>query len=229
MRHVGFALRGRLHILLQDGYEFDVDSGDLMAVPAGHDAWVVGDEPFEIVSWSGVRGWLGSREAALERFVTNLVLTDIVGSTPLAARLGDRSWGELLGQFLDDARDTIARYRGQLVDLTGDGVLARFDGAQTAVHAAIALRDSAAELELPIRAAVHTGEVEVADGGLRGVALHQVARMLAVAGPTEIVVSATTRALVGAPGLEFVDKGEFELRGLDGTYRLYTFALRSSS
>jgi class 3 adenylate cyclase len=225
LRHVGVCLGGRLHILLDDGYEFEVAKGDVMIMPASHDAWVVGDEPFEFIGWSGVRGWLGALEAGLERILTTLVMTDIVGSTSIARRLGDRTWGELLGQFAGSARDTITRYRGQLVELTGDGVLARFDGAVRAVRCAAALRSEAAELDLPIRAIVHTGEVEVADGNLRGVALHEAARMLGLAGEGEILVSATTRALASEPGLTFSDRGEHELRGLEGSYRLYCLDL----
>jgi class 3 adenylate cyclase len=225
LRHVGVCLGGRLHILLDDGYEFEVAKGDVMIMPSGHDAWVVGDEPFEMIGWSGVRGWLGALEAGLERVLTTLVMTDIVGSTTLARRLGDRAWGELLGQFTGSARDTITRFRGQLVELTGDGVLARFDGAVRAVRCAAALRAEAAELNLPIRAVVHTGEVEVADGNLRGVALHEAARMLGLAREGEILVSATTRALASEPGLPFSDGGEHELRGLEGSYRLYRLDL----
>jgi class 3 adenylate cyclase len=221
MRHLGYGLGGRLHVQLADGTEFELGKGDVMVIPGGHDAWVVGDEPFEGIFWSGVRGWLGSLEAGLERVVTTLVMTDIVGSTPLATRLGDRAWGELLEQLTAGARDAVAHYRGTLVELTGDGVLARFDGALRAVHCAIALRGAAAELDVPIRTAVHTGEVEVGDGGLRGVALHEIARMLGLAGAGEIVVSTTTTALTSAPGLEFRDRGEHELRGLPGRYRLY--------
>lgn len=221
LRHVGVCLGGRLHILLDDGYEFEVAKGDVMIIPASHDAWVVGDEPFDTIGWSGVRGWLGALEAGLERILTTLVMTDIVGSTSIARRLGDRTWGELLGQFTGSARDTITRYRGQLVELTGDGVLARFDGAVRAVRCAAAVRSEAAELDLPIRAVVHTGEVEVADGNLRGVALHEAARMLGLAGAGEILISATTRALASEPGLRFSDHGEHELRGLEGSYPLH--------
>ena len=225
MRHVGYVVSGRLHIQLADGTEFEVGPADVMVIPAGHDAWVVGDEPFETIGWSGVRGWLGSLEAGLERVVTTLVMTDMVGSTALAKRLGDRAWGELLEQFTSGARDAIAHYHGTLVEITGDGVLARFDGALRAVHCAIALRAAAAELDVPIRTAVHTGEVEVADGGLRGVALHEIARMLGLAGAGEIVASTTTTALVSASGLQFRDRGEHELRGLPGRYRLYDLDL----
>jgi len=226
LRHVGWVMGGRLHLALIDGHEFEVSQGDVMVVPAGHDAWVVGDEPFEYIGWSGTRGWLGSLEAGLERVVTNLVMTDIVGSTPLARRLGDRAWGELLEQFLAAARDVIARYRGQLVEVTGDGVLARFDGAVRALHSAVALRAAAAELDIPIRVAVHSGEVEVADGTLRGVALHEAARILALASAGEILVSSTAHALGEAPGLVFVDHGEHELRGLGRTYRLWRLEVR---
>ena len=228
LRHAGFVLAGRMHAVLTDGREFEFGPGDLLVIPAGHDAWVVGTKVFESISWSGVRGWLGSLEAGLERVVTNLVMTDIVGSTSLAERIGDRAWGELLAQFGDGARDAIAYYRGQLVELTGDGVLARFDGALRAVHCAVALRASAAALEIPIRAVVHSGEVEIADDRLRGLALHEAARMLALGGAGEVIVSATTRALVSSPDLAFTDWGEHELRGLEGTYRVYRLELGST-
>ncbi len=226
LRHVGYVLAGRLHVQLADGTEFEVAQGDVMNVPARHDAWVAGDEPLETIGWSGVRGWLGSLEVASERMVTNLVMTDIVGSTTLARQLGDRGWGELLEQYVGSARDEIAYYRGSLVELTGDGLLARFDGAVRAVHCAIALRETAAALDLPTRAAVHSGEVELAGAGLRGVALHETARMLALAGRGEIIVSATARALASASGLAFADHGEHELRGLPGAHRLYRLDVR---
>jgi class 3 adenylate cyclase len=221
MRHVGYVLGGRLRFQLADGTEFEVGPAEVMVIPAGHDSWVVGEEPFEVISWSGVRGWLGSLEVGLERVVTTLVMTDIVGSTGLAMERGDRAWGELLEQFTSGARDAVVHYHGSLVELTGDGILARFDGALRAVHCALALRAAAAELDIPIRTAVHTGEVEVADGGLRGVALHEIARMLGMAGAGDIVVSATTSALASGSGLQFTDRGERELRGLPGRYRLY--------
>jgi class 3 adenylate cyclase len=225
-RHVGYGFAGRLRVKLADGIEFEVGKGDVIVIPAGHDAWVVGDEPFEGMFWSGVRGWLGSLEAGLERVVATLIMTDIVGSTALARSRGDRAWGELLGEFTAGARDAIAHYHGTLVELTGDGVLARFDGAVRAVHCALALRAAAAELDVPIRAAVHTGEVEIAETGLRGVALHETARMLGVAGAGEIVVSATARALAAGSGLGFRDRGEHDLRGLPGSYRLYDLDVR---
>lgn len=221
LRHVGYTIRGRMHVVLDDGGEFDIRAGDLVVIPAGHDAWVVGEEPHETIAWSGVRGWLGTLEAGLERVVATVVLTDIVGSTPRAAAAGDRAWGELLARFADGAREVIAQYRGRLVELTGDGVLARFDGAVRALHCATALRAAAAELELPIRAAVHSGEVELTEDGLRGVVLHETARMLALAGADEIIVSETTRALAGDGTLRFSDAGEHALRGLEGRYRLH--------
>lgn len=220
-RHLGYVLKGRMHVLLDDGHEYEVAQGDVMMIPAGHDAWIVGDHPFELLSWAGGRGWLGPLDAGLERVLTTLVMTDIVGSTSLATRLGDRAWGEVLASFTESARDTIARFRGTLVELTGDGVLVRFDGAVRAVKCAAALRSAAAELDLQIRAVVHTGEVEIAEGGLRGVALHESARMLSLAGPGEILVSGTTRALASDPAIAFGDRGSHELRGLEGTYELY--------
>jgi len=225
-RHLEYAVRGRLHVQLEDGYEYEIVGGEVAVIPPGHDAWVVGDEPFESIAWSGVRGWLGSLEPGVERVVVTLVMTDIVESTPAAKRMGDRAWGDALAHFVDGARDTIASYRGQLVSVTGDGVLARFDGAGRAIRCALALRTEAATFGLPIRAAVHTGEVEVAEADLRGVALHETARMLSQAGANEIIVSATTKALASASELRFIDLGERELRGLPDSYRLYRLDAR---
>ncbi len=117
-------------------------------------------------------------------------------------------------------RNDIVRYRGRLVKLTGDGVLATFDSPGRAIRCAVTIRDDLGELGLATRGAVTTGEIELAGEDIRGIAVHEASRMLGIAGPGEIVVGEMTRALVRDAGVEIVDRGEVELRGLTGRYRL---------
>lgn len=222
VRHVGVMLSGYQAVLLRDGTEFVLGPGDVMDLPAGHDAWVVGDEPVITIGWTGVRTWLAPLESLADRIVATLVFTDIVDSTGIALRLGDRVWGDRLAALESRTSDVLSRYRGRLVKFTGDGTLAMFDGAARAVRCAAALRDAAADLDLPVRAAVHTGEVELADQDIRGLAIHEASRMLEHAGAGEIVVSAMTAGLARDGGIGFEDRGEVELRGLSGPRHLFT-------
>jgi class 3 adenylate cyclase len=220
-RHVGYAVAGRVHVVLDTGVEYDIAEGDVFEIPPGHDAWVVGDQPFDNISWVGVRNWIPALESLTERVLATLVFTDIVDSTGVASRLGDRAWSELIATQEARVRDTLARFRGREVKTTGDGVLATFDGAARAIRCATVLRDVAAGLGLSIRAAIHTGEVEVGGSDLRGLAVHEAARILGLAGPGEILVSATTHGLVGDAGFQFDDRGEHALRGIPGVRRVY--------
>lgn len=221
VRHVGYAIKGRLRVRLQDESEYEVEAGDVYHIPPEHDAWVVGDEPFEVVEWMGVRGWITPLGALAGRVLSTLVFTDIVDSTGTASRLGDRAWRELIGVYEARIKDTLAWYRGQEVKQTGDGVLATFDGAARAIHCALELRRVALDLGLPTRASVHTGEVELAQDDIHGLAVHEASRMLDFATPGEIIVSSATRALAADDGLVFEDRGEYPLRGIEGLRHLY--------
>jgi class 3 adenylate cyclase len=222
VHHIGVALRGRMRVLLRDGSEFDVGPLDLMDIPAGHDAWVVGDEPLETIGWTGARGWLAPLESLTDRVLATVLFTDVVDSTGAATRLGDRTWADHLAVLEARTREALERYRGREVKMTGDGVLATFDGAARAVRCAIALRDGAADLDLQVRAAVHTGEIELAGPDIRGVAIHEASRMLGLAGPGEVLVSAVTAGLAADAGIQLQDRGEHELRGLPGPRRLFS-------
>jgi class 3 adenylate cyclase len=224
VRHIGVILRGRMHFLLEDGTEFEVEPLSLIDVPAGHDAWVAGDDTVETISWTGVKGWLGPLESMTERVLATIVLTDIVDSTGTALRMGDRSWADTLAAFEARTRDVLGRFRGREIKMTGDGVLATFDGAARATRCAVALRAAAADLSISIRAAVHTGEIEIAGDDIRGLAVHEASRMLTVAGAGEILVSAMTAELSRDAGLVFDDRGEHELRGLSGSRHLFAIA-----
>jgi class 3 adenylate cyclase len=221
VRHIGVVLRGRLHYLLDDGTEFEAGPLDFMDIPPGHDAWVVGDEPLETIAWTGARGWIAPLESMTERVLATVLFTDIVDSTGTALRLGDRVWADTLGSYDVRTRETIERFRGRVVKTTGDGVLATFDGAARAVRCAVALRRDAGDLGLEIRAAVHTGEIELAGSDIRGVAVHEASRLLGLASDGGIVVSAVTASLAGDAGLDFEDLGEQELRGLAGSRRVF--------
>lgn len=228
VRHVGMAMRGRLHVILDEGSEYQIQVGDVYHIPPGHDAWVVRDEPYECVEWMGARSWITPLGALADRVLATLVFTDMVDSTGTARRLGERAWRELLTVHEARVRDTLAWFRGREVKQTGDGVLATFDGAARAIRCAIELREVAAGLDLTIRTAVHTAEVEVSESDIHGLAVHESARMLGMAGPGEILVSASTRELAGDPGLTFEDRGEYELRGIEGVRRLFAVAPASA-
>jgi class 3 adenylate cyclase len=157
-----------------------------------------------------------------ERVLVTLLFTDIVDSTGVALRLGDRAWTDLLGSHNQRMADAVDRYRGQVAKLTGDGVLAVFDGAVRAIRCAMACRREAADLGLTIRAAVHTGEVELAGEEIHGLAVHEAARIMAHAGPGELLVSDLTRAFVRDPQLRFDDRGAVELRGFEGSMLLHS-------
>ena len=220
-RHVGYVLKGTIHVVLDDGTEFDMRTGDVVDIRPGHDSWVIGDEPAETIEWMGARSWIPSRGALTERVLATLVFTDIVDSTGTARRVGAHAWGDLINAYEARVKDTLARFRGREVKQTGDGVLATFDGAGRAIRCAVAMREAALDLGLATRGAVHTGEVEVAATDIHGLTVHEAARILAVAEPGEILVSATTAELARDAGLDFEDRGEHTLRGLDGSHRLY--------
>jgi class 3 adenylate cyclase len=156
-----------------------------------------------------------------DRILATVLFTDIVGSTERAAELGDRAWRDLIAAHHAKARAELARYRGREIDTAGDGFLATFDGPARAVRCARAIADSVRELGIQIRAGVHTGEVEVDGDAVRGIAVHVGARVAALAGPSEVMVSSTVKDLVAGSGLSFEDAGEHDLKGVPDRWRLY--------
>ena len=160
-------------------------------------------------------------EAGPDRVLTTLLFTDIVSSTAKAAELGDRAWQDLLAKHHRLVRAQLARFRGHEVDMVGDGVFATFDGPARAVRCASAIADGLKALGLRVRAGVHTGEVEQADGSPRGLAVHIAARIAAAAQPGEVVVSSTVKDIVAGSGIAFEERGERELDGVPGTWRLF--------
>jgi len=223
--HLGVTLSGRVRAQMPDGTELEIGPGDVFEIPPGHDAWVVGDEPWVSVDFEAMRTYGKQRDAQDERILASIVFTDIVDSTRRAAELGAARWRDLVGEHNRKASAAIDRHRGRLVKTTGDGVLAQFDGAERAVRGAVALRDAAQGLGLAIRVGVHSGEVQTMEGDLRGIAVHTAARVMAIAGSGEILVSATVVDLVDGSGLTFEDAGIHELKGLHGARQLYRLSV----
>ncbi len=156
-----------------------------------------------------------------DRVLATVLFTDVVGSTKRAQDLGDRRWRELLDHHHDVVRGRLDRFHGREVDTAGDGFLATFDGPARAVRCARAITGAVHELGLDVRAGVHTGECELVGGDIRGIAVHTGARVAALAGAGEVFVSSTVKDLTAGSGIEFEDRGDHELKGVPGTWRLY--------
>jgi class 3 adenylate cyclase len=156
-----------------------------------------------------------------ERVLSTVLLTDIVGSTEKAVALGDRRWTALLESHDEVAAREIERHRGRRVKMTGDGVLATFDGPARAVRCATSIRDGVGSAGLEIRAGVHTGECELRGDDVAGIAVHTVARVAALAGPREVLVTSTVKDLTSGSGLELEDRGPHDLKGIPGEWRIY--------
>ena len=180
--------------------------------------------------------WLSSEiPEEVERFVAGepvaevpdtvlatVLFTDIVGSSARAAELGDRAWRELLERHHALVRRELARYRGEEKDTAGDGFFATFDGPARAIRCASAIVESVRGLGLEVRSGVHTGECEMHEGKVAGLAVVIGARVAAVAGGGEVLVSQTVKDLVAGAGIEFEERGEHELKGVPGSWRLYS-------
>jgi pimeloyl-ACP methyl ester carboxylesterase len=166
-------------------------------------------------------GW---DEAEPERMLATVLFTDIVDSTATAIELGDRDWRELLERHNALVRRELLRFRGREVDSAGDGFLATFDGPARAIRCAAAIVDGVGALGLTVRAGLHTGECEIADGKVAGIAVHTGARVAGRADAGEVLVSSTVKDLVAGSGIEFEERGAHELKGIPGEWRL--FALR---
>lgn len=159
---------------------------------------------------------------ASDRLLATVLFTDIVGSTERAADLGDRKWRELIDSHDRAVRRQLERFRGREVHTTGDGFLGTFDGPGRAIECATAIRTSVRALGLEIRAGLHTGEIEILGEDVAGIAVHIGARVAALAGAGEVLVSSTVKDLVVGSGFEFADRGEHELKGVPGTWRLFS-------
>jgi class 3 adenylate cyclase len=223
-RHVGYTFSGSLEVRMDDGTVLVIGPGDGYEIPPGHDAQVIGDEPWDSVEFTSGHEFALAPEELGERVLATILFSDIVGSTAMLERLGDHAWAKRLHEHNVRIRTAIDRFRGREIGSAGDGFLALFDGAAKAVRAGALMDPSVAELGLRVRVGVHTGEVEIAGGQARGVAVHAAARVASLAGPGEVLVSGTTRDLLDGSGLSLEPRGEHELKGLSGARSI--FALR---
>ena len=160
-------------------------------------------------------------EVADDRVLATVLFTDIVDSTRRAAEIGDRDWHALLDAHDAVVRSQLTRFRGREVNTSGDGFLAMFDGPQRAIRCAMAIRDAVQALGIEVRAGLHTGECEIRGDDIGGIAVHIGARVSALAGPNDVLVSSTLRDLVIGSGLEFDDRGAHELKGVPGEWHLF--------
>jgi class 3 adenylate cyclase len=187
------------------GADYAVAVGDVDAVV---------DEVEEFLT--GARGHID-----VDRMLATVLFTDIVSSTERAATVGDSRWQELLDAHNDAARRQIARYQGRLVRLTGDGLVATFDGPVRAIQAATAIRDAARRLGVEIRAGLHTGEIQRQGDDVLGLGVHIAARVQGAAEPGEVLVSRTVKDLVAGSGVRFSDKGTHRLKGVPDEWQLF--------
>jgi class 3 adenylate cyclase len=185
-----------------------------------HPPWI-GDNADEIAD--AIEEFLtGSRApVTVDRVLATVLFTDIVGSTEKAAALGDRRWRDLLDNHHATIRRNLARFRGHEVKTTGDGILATFDGPARGVRCACAIADEIRPLGIEVRAGLHTGECEMTDDDVGGIAVHIGARVASLAGAGEVLVSGTVKDLVAGSGLSFGDRGSQSLKGVPGEWRIF--------
>src|SRR6187397_3018139 len=205
-RHLGYAIGGHLRVQMDDGTGLDI---------------VAGDEVFDAVEFASARLFGIAPDEEDERTLATILFTDIVDSTATLARLGDKAWRRVLLDHNDALRGELDRFRGREIVTTGDGFLALFDSAARAVRCAAAMTEAVRPLGVEIRAGLHTGEVNITGGNARGVAVHAAARVAALAGPGEVLVSGTTRDLLDGSRLRLEDRGAHELKGLEGVRQVY--------
>jgi class 3 adenylate cyclase len=218
--HLGVCVRGRLGVRMDDGTTFEIGPNTVFDIPAGHDGWVIGDEPWETYDVAGMRSF-GRAVDPDDRVTATILLTDVVDSTATAERLGDTRWKAVISELNEQCQADVDRMRGRIVKTTGDGILALFDGSERAVRCAFSSIGHANELGLGLRVGIHTGEVEMTQGDVRGLAVHVASRIQALAGRDEVCVSGTTYELLSGSSLTFEDRGEHELKGISGRRRVY--------
>lgn len=198
-----------------------VPGARFVELPGGDNAPWAGDQDAVLDEVERFFRGVRDEDEELDRVLATVLFTDIVGSTVRAAELGDRRWRETVEGHHATVRRILAHYHGVEVDTAGDGFFATFDGPARAVRCAQAIVKAVRSLDLEVSAGVHTGEVETIDGKVGGVAVNIGARVVGMAGPSEVLVSSTVKDLVAGSGLEFEDRGERDLKGLPDRWHLY--------
>jgi class 3 adenylate cyclase len=228
LHHLGYAISGTMHVEMDDGEAIDIPPASVYEIPPGHDAWVVGDEPWRTVEWTSARVFGLVPEGAGGGVLVTVLFTDIVDSTATLQMMGDTAWRDLLVIHNTRLRDQLNTFRGREVKTTGDGFLAIFDSPARAVRCGAAMALSARQMDLPIRVGVHTGEVELVGSDARGFAVHAAARVMALGGPDEVLVSSTTFDLLEGSGLTLEEAGTHEMKGLPGARKVFRLVLAAA-
>jgi class 3 adenylate cyclase len=226
IRHLGYSMSGAVRVVMDDGQTLDIGPDTVFDIPPGHDQWVVGDEPWVAIEWGASgRALVAALHEGGTGSLATVLFTDIVDSTARLQSIGDAAWRDLLAAHNARLREQLNVYRGREVKTTGDGFLAVFDSPTRAVRCAAAMRDTTRAIGIEIRVGIHTGEVEIVGDDVRGIAVHTAARLLALAGPGEVLVSATTAALLEGSNAALEDAGVHELKGLPGARQVFRLAV----
>jgi class 3 adenylate cyclase len=221
VHHVGYVVAGTMRFATDDGQELEVREHSVFEIPAGHDAWVVGDEPVVLIDWSGARAWRLEGEDPDEEIIATILMTDIVDSTATQHRIGDQAWREQLALHNAQMREHLNVHRGREINVTGDSLVALFHRPVRAVRCAEAMTATTQGGALPLRVGIHTGEIALVGDNPRGIAVHAAARVMALGGPGEVMVSSTTFELLEGSGIALEDAGEHDLKGLPGPRRVF--------
>jgi class 3 adenylate cyclase len=219
--HLGYVVSGTLHVSYSDGTEATIGPEEMYEIPPGHDAEVVGDESWVAIDFRGARSYARPVAASADRILATILFTDIVDSTGSLQRVGDAVWSDQLARYNELVQFELDRYRGREIKETGDGSIALFDGPARAVECAASIARSVRTVGIEVRCGVHTGEVELVPDDVRGVAVHLAQRIMGLAGPGEVLISAVTRDLLAGSGLRFESRGRHELKGIEGEREVF--------
>ena len=217
IRHLGYSISGVIRVAMDDGQMLDIGSNTAFDIPAGHDKWVIGTEPWVTIEWGGSGRAMGEAlNEAPGRLMATIVFTDIVDSTGRVRAAGDAAWGDLLSVHNGRMREQLNIFRGREVKTTGDGMLAVFDSPTRGVRCAWAMTGVSRDMGIAIRAGAHTGELESVGDDVRGIAVHVASRVMSLAEPGSVLITATTADLIEGSGIQPTDAGSHELKGIPG-------------
>ena len=223
--HRGVVLGGRMGVRTDEGEEMVIGPNQVFDLPPGHVTWVEGDEELVMVDWAGGAGFDPAPDMGSARVMATILFTDIVDSTVHASTEGDAAWKRTVTMHEDVVRTVLVRFGGREVETAGDSFLIVFDGAERAIRCGLELVDALAAIRVAIRVGIHSGEVALTGERVQGLAVHAAARIVAKAGPGEVLVSGTTRDLAeGAAGLTFDSRGRHRLKGLEREHELLAAA-----
>ena len=221
IHHFQMILEGRMGVRMDEGGDYEFGPGEVIDLPPGHDVWVVGDAPLVLVDMSGNSAEF-SLPVSQARAVVTMLMTDIVDSTKTAAEIGDAAWRQRLANHNRLVRRQLERFGGREVDTTGDGFLAAFASAEAGLRAALSIHEAVASAGVAVRVGVHTGDVDLLpDGNLRGIAVHETARIMAAAPGGSVYTSGVSRALANSSGLHFESAGVHALKGIPDPVELF--------